>query len=462
VPIRLRLALLFAAGTAVVLVAGSLVFVHFLDAGLRDSVDSGLQLRAATLAQAVAKAGPDPVVLPDQPNGMAQLFDASGRLIASAGAGNTPLLSATARSQARHGAVHANQMVKDQSDPVQAADPTRLLGIPIPHREGAWVVVVGAPLEGVDNAVARVRHAALVGGPFAVLLAGLGAWALATAALRPVERMRHQVAETSTQDPQPALSVPKTRDEVAALASTMNDLLGRLQNAMNRERAFVADAGHELRTPLAILRAELELASRPGRSRAELVEAVHAAAEESDRLARLAEGLLFLAGGDGGAGALRLYRTEIEPLLVAAAEQAQRGDGHPISIEVDATPGLVADVDAVRVRQAVDNLIDNALRHAPPGTTVTVTGRREADALVVEVADEGSGFSANFLPHAFERFRRADSARARNDGGAGLGLAIVRSVANAHHGTATASNRPDQGAVVQIRLPLSASTPTRE
>jgi signal transduction histidine kinase len=327
--------------------------------------------------------------------------------------------------------------------------------MPVRRSDGTWVVLVGRLLLQSDRAVARVRGAALWAGPVAVVAATLAAWLVATAALRPVERLRKEVREISEKDEAAALAVPHTRDEISALALTLNDLLLRLHGALARERAFVANAGHELRTPLAILRTELELASRPGRTRDELASALTAAVEETDRLVRLAEDLLLLAHSDEGAGQLRCEPTPIAPLLASAAERAAAAAGpRGISIRVNAAPDIVAEVDPDRLRQAIDNVIDNAIRHTAPATVVDVDACTENGQLVIEVADRGPGFPPSFLPHAFERFRRADGARTRGDGGAGLGLSIVLSIVRAHGGTAAAMNREAGGALVRLALPV--------
>jgi len=336
-----------------------------------------------------------------------------------------------------------------------------VLATTVPAESGARVLVVVATGTDVsDAAVERAGSALLLGGPPAVLLAGIGAWLLAGAALRPVERMRRQTAEISEKDLDRRLAVPSTRDEIAALGTTMNALLARLQDALERERGFVADAGHELRTPLAILRTELELAARPGRSRDDLVAAVAAAGQETDRLIRLAEDLLLLARADNHQPIVRAGPVVLADLLAAAARgAAARCEPRGVTVELDAA-GIppVVEADADRLRQAVDNLLDNATRHAPPGSTVAVrVSRPRAAAVAVEVADRGPGFPPAFLPHAFERFHRAEAARSRDGGGTGLGLSIVRAIAEAHGGTATAANRPDGGAVVTVELPLAAA-----
>jgi two-component system OmpR family sensor kinase len=457
--IRVRLALLFALGTAAVIVIASVGFVHLLATGLLSSTDSSLRSRAAVLGRA-AGSGPGSgaptwsVRIRDEV--LAQVFDPSGRMVASSpGAGTQPVPSARQLAAARRGAVPASIHLNDNGDSAQAGEHIRLLASPVAQPDGTWVVVVGESLESNDQAIGRVTRAAAVGGPPAVLFAGLAAWLLAAAALRPVERMRRQVAEISEHDRSTAIEVPRTGDEIAALAVTLNRLLARLQQALDRERGFVADAGHELRSPLAVLQAELELASRPGRSLSELTDAVTAAAGETDRLVRLAEDLLVLARSDDGAAQLRYEPAPVDALLAAALAGAQvRADGLGVALELVAGPDLEAEVDTGRVRQAVDNLVDNALRHAPRGSSVRLSAFAQRDDLVIEVQDDGDGFPPEFLPHAFERFRRAEAARTRDNGGAGLGLAIVWAVVRAHHGRATAENRPGGGATVRIELPF--------
>ena len=309
-------------------------------------------------------------------------------------------------------------------------------------------------LEAFDRTQRDVTRELVFAGLVFVAVAGLGGYGLARAALSPVERLRREVASVSARDPAPGLQVPRTRDEIAALAATMNELLARLRDALARQRSLVADASHELRTPFAVLRGELELAGRPGRSREELAAAVDRAGEETARLARITEQLLFLARSDEDRIRPRLERTNISALLTGSAEHAAaRAHEAGVTLRVEAPADLVAEVDPDRIREAVDNLVDNALRFAPAGTPVVLAARADGPRLVIEVRDAGPGFPAEFLPHAFERFARPDSGRARSDGGAGLGLAIVNAIALAHGGRPTARDLPDGGAVVALELP---------
>ena len=325
---------------------------------------------------------------------------------------------------------------------------------------GGWLFARGISVSGGESqdvyeaTLSQVARELAIGGVVFVAIAALGAYWLARAALSPVERLRRQVAAVSGRDEGSAVEVPGTRDEIAALAGTMNELLGRLQGALARQRAFVADASHELRTPLAVLRGELELAARPGRGRDELAAAVRSAAAEAERLSRLTDDLLLLARNDEDQLSLRLETTDIGKMLARSAGiAASRLAAAGVSCRIEAQDGMLAAVDGDRIRQAVDNLLDNALRFAPRGSAIVLSATADGCDLGIQVRDDGPGFPPGFLPHAFERFRRPDTSRSRDDGGAGLGLAIVRAIAAAHGGTATAANRPGSGAMVSLCFP---------
>jgi signal transduction histidine kinase len=292
-----------------------------------------------------------------------------------------------------------------------------------------------------------------VGFSLVVLLAAVGAYFLSRSALRPVERLRREVASLSERRVPEAVGVPKTHDEIAALATTMNELLMRLRSSLERERGLIADASHELRTPFAVLRGELELAQRPGRSHDELVAAIAAAADEAARLNRIADDLLLLSRGDQDQLPMHFEVTNVHQLFTMIAHHAEgRMHSHRISCKVDVPTDLYAKLDGDRVRQAIDNLVENALRFSPSGAEIALAARAHGEDLELEVADQGPGFPTDFLPYAFERFRRPDSSRSRIEGGAGLGLAIVKTIAIAHGGTATAVNRPEGGAIVRLVL----------
>ncbi len=446
--IRLRLALAFAAAAAVMFAAGAWLFAAALSAAQLRVIDSQLTAQLSTAARYLpgpAQAATAPLAPGEY---LLQAVDPAGRVRGSPDAGNVPLLSAGLLARARQSQVWATQAV-DEED-------TRITAAPLPGHPG-WVAVAAISLEAYDATQSQVTRGLAIGGVAVTAIAGLGAYWLARAALSPVERLRRQAAVISERDEDATLEVPQTRDEIAALAGTINDLLSRLRRALERERALVADASHELRSPLAILRGELELAARPGRGAGELTDAVRTASEEADRLARITDDLLVLARGDAGRLDLRLAETDLPELLGRSAALAgPRLAEARVTCRLDVPAGTRACLDPDRIRQAVDNLITNAARFAPAGSAIVVAAREDGPDVRIEVRDDGPGFPDSFLPHAFERFRRPDTGRSRDGGGAGLGLAIVQAICAAHGGRAVAVNRPGGGATVSLWLPGAA------
>jgi two-component system OmpR family sensor kinase len=329
-------------------------------------------------------------------------------------------------------------------------EPLRLLARPVSQDGGSQVAVVGQALGDRNDSLHRLLVLLLIGGPVALVLASLAGYGLASAALRPVEAMRRRAAEISTVHGDRRLPVPDTEDEIGRLGRTLNEMLDRLEAAFERERVFVADASHELRTPLSILRTELELALRQGHSVAELREAVSSAAEETDRLSRLADDLLVIARSDQEQFPLRLQTLDVRDLVQAVAGRFEgRAAEAQRELTVEAPYGLGVRADRLRLEQALGNMLDNALRYGD-GTVRLRAGERNG-VVELHVLDRGEGFPPGFLERAFERFSRADDARSR--GGTGLGLAIVDVIARAHGGRAAAANGDGGGADVWVEIP---------
>lgn len=425
------------------------VFLYFrLQASLDATIDQGLRARAADVAalveqsddglsEARALRGPD--------DGFAQIIHPAGAVLDStSGLADEPLL--TGRDLARAG--------RRPTSVVRAVDgeKVRLLAEPVAAQDQRLVVVVGASLESRDEALEDLRNELLIGGPVALALASMAGYALAAAALRPVEQMGERAATISAASSGRRLPVPRADDEISRLGRRLNEMLGRLDGALGRERALVANASHELRTPLALLKTEIELALDEPDSAPALAAALRSAGEETDRLAQLADDMLLLARADAGELPLRRAPVRIGELLDGIAIRFRRRAADAgRSIDVSSPPGLVALADRRRLEQALVNLVENALRHG--SGTVRLHADVQRDAVALHVSDEGTGFPPAFLPRAFERFSRADGSRA----GAGLGLAIVAAVAQAHGGEATAANRPEGGADVELTIPVGTA-----
>ena len=429
-PIRIRLTLAFAFAMAIVLAAvGAFVYVRLGDS-LTEQLDESLDARAAALAPLVRSGEPLP------PSGDEQLAEVVG-------ASGSELVTADEVARAREGSLVT------QRDGVVAfeGEPGRLLLTPVATDGHTEVLVVGASLEEREEALDGLLTALLIGGPLALLAASAAGYLLAGSALRPVERMRRRAEEVSSDELGARLPLPESHDEIRRLGTTLNEMLDRLEDGLERERRFTADASHELRTPLALLETELELALRRPRSAEELEAALRSAAEEVDRLRRLADDLLVLAQLDRGQVPLRHEPIAAHDLLETVARRFDaRAEVEGRALEVEDT-SVSLDGDRLRLEQALGNLVDNAFRHGA-GTVRLGSTARNGD-VELRVADDGAGFPSEFLPHAFERFSCPDGAR--SGGTAGLGLAIVEAVAEAHGGSVTAAN--DGGAVVTISIP---------
>jgi signal transduction histidine kinase len=331
----------------------------------------------------------------------------------------------------------------------------RLLARPIGHdRAGAVVVGVSAvSTETLQRARDRLAAAVAVAGPALTLAIATAAWFLAGAALRPVRRMTREAASISMTEPGRRLPEPLGDDEIALLGRTLNAMLARIEETITRERSFIDDAAHELRTPIAVLRGEIELAVQDLDHRDLVEQGLASALEETDLLAQLADGLLILARADAG----QLIAGDSTTDLFACAEAAVGRLSHrpEVTVDVDGDAAVVRG-EPDWVRQIVTNLVTNADRHARTRVQVTVSPGGERSAALV-VADDGAGFPEALLPRAFDRFARGDGARVRADGGAGLGLAIVASFARALGGAVSAGNGGALGGGwVRVELPLAA------
>ncbi len=447
-PIRARLTAAFALAMVLVLAAaGGFVYLRLKD-DLDESVNAGLEARAAAVAASGdAAAG----AAEEAEEGFAQLLTADGRVLDSEGGVSGPALS---RAEAARAGAGATFTLERQEPGIEGT--ARVLARPADPEPGEGAVLaVGQSLDDRDETLSGLVASFAVGGPVAVLLASLVGYLLASAGLAPVEAMRRRAGEVSLERPGERLPLPAAHDEVRRLGETLNEMLDRLRGSFERERRFVADAGHELRTPLAVIRAELEGALRAGGHDPQVREALVAALEECDHLAQVAEDLLVVARAAEGELPLRRGPIEVGPLLegvgVRFGDRA-RERGRHISVEADG--GLRVEADELRLRQALGNLVDNALRHGA-GTIELRSRRAPGDGGVeLEVADHGPGFEPELAERAFERFARGDVARTR--GGTGLGLAIVRAIAEAHGGRAEIVDRAP-GATVRLWLPARAT-----
>lgn len=454
-PIRVRLTLAFAVTMAIVLAGVGLLVYHRVDGELLASVDQTLRLQAA---EAASHAHSERALVdPDVAGGatLAQLLDSRGHVLRSQPTPLAPLLTPAEAARVARGP----SLLRTIHVAMGTDNDWRALAV---RADGGGAIVVARSLAAREDSLDKLGHELMLILPLALFVASLAGYALAAGALRPVEAMRRRAAAVTAAAPG-RLPVPRSRDEVSRLARTLNDMLERLQGAFEHERRFVADASHELRTPLALLRAELELALRRPRTREQLEEALRSAAEETQRLSRLAEDLLLIARADQGGMPLRAERVAAGEVLATVAgrfaTRARELDRELVVTDSDA----LLDADPLRVEQALGNLVDNALTY---GSGRVVLSATERDGVVeLHVEDEGPGFPEDFRERAFDRFSRGDDARARDgvtEAGAGLGLSIVDLIARAHGTQAGIRNRPEGGADVWLAVPRGRRGGLRE
>lgn len=449
--VRVRTTLAAVLVVAFALVVGGIALVVLVRGALVDGLESSAEQRADTLAAQVgstetprgspaeeggdedggrgdAEDSEDSMDLDDE---VWQVLDGEGRIVSSSQPLSRPL-------------------------PDEDADAVRLPGgdaayLVVTESAGDYRVVVAVSREEVEDTVSALVPLLLVGLPVLLLVVGGTTWVVVTRALRPVERIRDEVEQITGDRLDRRVPEPPARDEVQRLARTMNGMLERLQGAQERQRQFVGDASHELRSPLAGIRQTAEVArAHPGAMpEGELADAV---LEESARMQRLVEQMLLLTRADEGAVAAQRREVDLDDLVLTEARRARRG-----GVEVDGARIATARVrgDEGALAQVVRNLVDNAVRHA--SSRIGLAVHEDAGTAVVVVDDDGAGIAAADRDRVFERFVRLDESRARDAGGSGLGLSIVHEIVRAHGGSVEVGTSPWGGARFTVRLPAGES-----
>jgi heavy metal sensor kinase len=320
-----------------------------------------------------------------------------------------------------------------------------------------YLVEVGGSSARTDETVRQVLLILAVGLPVAVCVAVAGGFLLVRRALKPVDDLSHKAAEITQHNLTERLPVVRTGDELERLSLSLNLMISRLEDAINSSKQFVADASHELRTPLAVLRGELESLAQDVQLRPQTRETLGSMLEEVDRLAEIVEGLLALSRLDTGEAKAERVRFDLAELTMTTADQMSllAEDKH-IAVVCDSSGPVMIQGDRARLKQVVVNLLDNAIKYTPDGGRITLKITRDSGYAVLDVADDGVGIPAEALPHVFKRFFRVDGSRSRDQGGAGLGLSIVKSICDAHGARVEVSSTPGHGSHFRVRQPLAA------
>ncbi len=442
--VRLRTTAVAVLVVAIALLVGAFALVALVRGSLREQLDTSAEQRASTLAEQIATSGlpeaepADPDEDPAEPEDVVwQVSDADGTVVRSSQPLSEALPTEDADAVRLPGADHSYLVVTEDAG-----------------REGAqrYLVSVAASTEEVDDSTAALVTPLAVGLPLVLVVVGGTTWMVATRALAPVERIRREVEQMSGDRLDRRVPEPRSRDEIRRLALTMNQMLTRLEDSRDRQQQFVADASHELRSPLASIRqtAEVVRAYPDALPEGELADAVW---EESVRMQRLVEQLLLLTRADEGAVPHTHHDVDLDDLALAEARRVGRSG---LDVETSGVGAGRVRGDPGVLAQVVRNLVDNAARHADRAVAIAVREAGGDVELIIE--DDGPGIPEEQRQRVFERFVRLDEARARDAGGSGLGLAIVKEIVTAYGGTVAVVSAGLGGARFVVRLPASGAS----
>ncbi len=458
--IRARLTIWYAAALLAILAVVSALSYSALRWSLLQQVDASL----ATVAQIVREtdergAGGSEVerairelLGPGFSDQFFQFLDPEGR--SRFRSGPPPDAALPLSPEARDNAARGQRTFETLEDP--RSGPVRLLTVPVlSSGRSVEIIQVSAPLARTREALARYLTTLLALVPVAVGLGAAGGAVLAGRALSPVRGMSKAARQITAEEVHRRLARRGADDEIDHLADTLNTMLAGLEAAFAQAKRFSADAAHELRTPLTALKGEMEVALRAARSPEEYRRVLHSGLEEVEHLISLVEDLLLFSRSAGAPGPPPA-RVELEPLVLEALEAgARRAQGAGVTVRADALEPAAVLGDAGALRRALGNLVDNAVKYTPAGGKVELSLLAGEGQARMVVRDTGIGLDPADAARIFDPFVRLDAARSRDAGGAGLGLALVRAIVDAHGGTITVDSTPGAGSRFTICLPLA-------
>lgn len=435
---------------AAALALGAAVLLLLLQRALIATVSDAADGRAGDVATQLSQEGASTLgsdlLESTRASQIIQVLDSSGQIVAasSARAATAPLTGLRpAAGVIERAEVGEMPLIDDDHDYLIVARGVQYGG-------QTYTVVVASSVHTQRATVATVAKYMAIGFPLLLLVVGVAGWLLAGQALRPVERIRSRVQGIESKDLTERVPVPQTDDEIARLAATMNEMLDRLQAGQATQRSFVADASHELRSPLATVAAGLEVIEPAARGQA-WQDLHQLMTGEAERMRRLVENLLLLAKADDAALPMQRAEVDLDDLVDTEVLRLREAAGD-LKVISDVQPVRVIG-DSLRLGQLLRNLVDNAARAAH--STVRLSTAQEDGTAIVTVEDDGDGIPAEDRLRVFERFVRLDTSRTRASGGSGLGLSIVQEITKAHHGTVTLTAATGGGTTATVTLPVS-------
>ena len=459
--VRLRLTLWYAGVLALSLIAFAFVIYYAAGKIFHERQDESLRSTAQTVvsayveefAEAHSLTAAGQIVLAEItfPNRYVQLIDNGGQPLAASAnlAGRTVSIPAATLAESRaRGFSYAT------------VNGLRVAVAPLSADQAFGYAAVAEPLSVIEDGLTELRRDLFAGVPLVLLLASGGGYFLARKSLAPIASMNSQTQRISAENLSARLDVTNTRDELGHLATTINDLLARLQSSFKAQQRFIADASHELRTPLAVLRGETEVALGKTRTMEEYQQSLALIQDEAESLSRIVEDLFILARQPiSTRAALHTERVSLNDAVKDCARAAQVlaiRKGVRLKLENDLPP-LALNGDGELIKRMILNLLDNAVKYTPAGGEISLALARENGNAEIVVRDTGMGIPETDQSRVFDRFFRVDKARARAMGGAGLGLSIAQWIVEAHGGEISLASTPGQGSTFTVVLPVKAS-----
>lgn len=454
--VRTRLTLWYAGVVAVSLIAFALLVYYAAAKVFYERQDEALRSTAETVAsayiqeleeeQSIAKA--NEVVLAEMvfPNRYVEVTDAGGRVVAWSANLTGHLLTIPADKLAN---------ARQQTISFAVINNLRVAVVPLSGSKELGYAAVAEPLSVIDESLRRLRRDFFAGVPLVLLLASIGGYFLARKSLSPIALMDRQTQRITAENLSARLDVMNERDELGGLGLTINQLLERLENSFKEQQRFIADASHELRTPLAVLRGETEVSLSQSRSLDEYKASLNLIKDEAERLSRIVEDLFVLARQPADRRAVSRQPVRLDEIVAECGRAAQvLAAQKDLNLRIDPGTALSLNGDDELLQRMILNLLDNAVKYTPPGGEISVELMASNGDARLTVRDNGIGIPTKDQPHVFDRFYRVDKARSRAMGGAGLGLSIVRQIAEAHGGTVSVESSA-RGSVFTVQLPVA-------
>ena len=462
--IRFRLTLWHASLlTAVFVMLGALTYFalrHYLDINLRETQSRRAQQIADTLLANVGKTG-EPFVAsevkalyaPEANSRFIRILRADGSVLYASGNPKDESFDVSAVPKPalnKTGAFFRRENL--------ARDKTLFIAaLNYKGDNGAnYIVEVGAPTMRIRAMLDHLLLLLSLGLPVVLLATIIGGFLLVQRALAPAEQIARKAEQITQHNLSERLPVARTGDDLERLSISLNHMIGRLEDEVQNSKRFVADASHELRTPLTVLRGELENLSQDKRFDAGAREMLGSMLEEVERLAKIVEGLVALSRLDAGEAQAEWVPFDLAELATTTADQMSLlAEDKKISVACNSKQAVLVQGDRARMKQVIVNLLDNAIKYTPGGGAIQLNVARQNGHAILDIADNGIGIPGEALPHVFERFFRVDKARSRDEGGAGIGLSIVKSICAAHGGEVRAESAPGKGSRFRVTLPLT-------